>query len=69
MLVIPIPGSRSKERVEENAKGALLKLAPEDVQEIRRLCEAAEVAGERYPEMHLAATAGNCLPLDQWKGE
>ncbi|KLO06560.1 Aldo/keto reductase [Schizopora paradoxa] len=66
---VPIPGSRSKERVEENAKGALLKLAAEDVKEIRTLCEAAEVAGERYAEAHLAATAGTCLPLAEWKGE
>lgn len=68
-IVIPIPGCRTKEHVEENAKGALLRLAPEDVDEITKLCEATEVFGARYPEAHLAATQGKSLPLDQWKGE
>ncbi|KAH8115508.1 hypothetical protein DFH11DRAFT_1725746 [Phellopilus nigrolimitatus] len=33
---IPIPRCRSIERVEKTAGGAELKLAPEDVKEIRR---------------------------------
>ncbi|KLO07878.1 Aldo/keto reductase [Schizopora paradoxa] len=66
---IPIPGSRSKERVEENAKGALLELKPEDVKEIRKLCEEAEIHGERYPEEYMAGTKGDCIALGEWKGE
>jgi len=66
---VPIPGSYSKDRVEENANAAFLQLAPEDVQEITRLCAAAEVHGARYSGVSMAATQGDCLPLDQWKGE
>lgn len=68
-LVIPIPGCRTKDHVEETAKGALLRLTPEDVEEISKLCEATEVFGARYPAAHLAATQGKSLPLDLWMGE
>jgi len=66
---IPIPGCRSKERVEENAKGAELQLAPEDVKAIRELVEAAEVLGDRYPAFLLKHTQGDCISLSEWKGE
>jgi len=66
---IPIPGCRSAERVEENAVGAGLKLSDEDVKEIRELCEAAVVQGERYPDAFLKHCMGDCIPLDEWKGE
>ena len=66
---LPIPGCRSAERVEENAVGAELKLSAEDVKEIREVCEAAVVVGERYPEAFLRACMGDCIPLNEWKGE
>ncbi|KAH8111783.1 Aldo/keto reductase [Phellopilus nigrolimitatus] len=66
---IPIPGCRSVERVEENAGGAELKLAPEDVKAIRALSEAADVQGARYPEQFMSAVKGDCIALDEWKGE
>ena len=69
ILDIPIPGCRSSERVEENAGGADLQLAPEDVSAIRALSEAADVQGDRYPTAFMHTVEGNCIPLEAWKGE
>ncbi|EJC99948.1 Aldo/keto reductase [Fomitiporia mediterranea MF3/22] len=66
---IPIPGCRTVERVEENARGAEVRLTPEDVNAIRALSEAADVRGERYPSAFMASCEGNCIPLGEWKGE
>ena len=55
--------------MEENAGGAELQLAPDDVNAIRKLSESAEVKGTRYPEAFMKAVEGNCIPLNEWKGE
>ncbi|KAH8834808.1 NADP-dependent oxidoreductase domain-containing protein [Flagelloscypha sp. PMI_526] len=64
---VPIPGSRTPERLEENANSALLSLSPEDIKEIRNLVEAAEVCGSRNGEQGLARCYRDSLPLEQWK--
>ncbi|KAG6902933.1 hypothetical protein C0995_009325 [Termitomyces sp. Mi166 len=46
--VVPIPGIRTVERLEENARGAEIALEPDDVKAIRSVVESAEVMGERY---------------------
>ena len=69
LIVIPIPGCRTVERIEENAKGAELTLSAEDVKAIRKLSEDADVQGLRYPAAFMATVEGECLPLEQWKGE
>ncbi|EJD08584.1 Aldo/keto reductase [Fomitiporia mediterranea MF3/22] len=68
---IPIPGSRSADRVEENARAAELmsELKPEDISAIQALVEAADVHGERMPETYLKAHNDECIPLEEWKGE
>ncbi|KAH8110500.1 Aldo/keto reductase [Phellopilus nigrolimitatus] len=66
---VPIPGSRTIERVEENAGGAELRLAPEDVKAVRALSEAADVQGERYAEAGMQSVKGDSIPLAEWKGE
>ncbi|EJC99943.1 Aldo/keto reductase [Fomitiporia mediterranea MF3/22] len=66
---IPIPGCRSAERIEENARGAEIQLSAEDVGTIRALSEAADIRGDRYPSAGMASVEGNCLPLEAWKGE
>lgn len=66
-IVFPIPGTRSVARLEENAKGAEIKLEEEDVKEIRKFTQDADVQGDRYVD--LKAIEGNCLPLSEWKGE
>ena len=67
--VVPIPGCRTVERIEENARGAELSLSAEDVKAIRKLSEDADVQGLRYPDVFMQTVEGECIPLDQWKGE
>ncbi|KIJ49939.1 hypothetical protein M422DRAFT_160355 [Sphaerobolus stellatus SS14] len=65
---IPIPGSRSIARLDENAQGAEIKLAPEYVQQIRQLAnEADNVAGNRYSETFIPMS--DCISRAEWKGE
>ena len=64
-LGFAIPGSRTIARFEENARAAELHLAPEALQEIRKLCEDADVQGDRYG----APFAQGCIEVDEWKGE
>ncbi|THH06235.1 hypothetical protein EW145_g4223 [Phellinidium pouzarii] len=66
---VPIPGCRTVERVEENARGAELQLSQEDVKAIRALSEAADVQGGRYPPATLDTVEVECIPLEEWKGE
>ena len=46
--VVPIPGSTSAARVEENAGAVDIRLSPEDLAELETI--APDVAGERYAE-------------------
>jgi len=62
---VPIPGIRTVDRLEDNAKGAEIKLSPEDVKAIRQLVESADVAGDRYARI----PAGDCISKEEWKGE
>lgn len=48
--IIPIPGTKSTTRMDENAAAALLKLSDREVQDIRELAERTEVPGPRYHE-------------------
>lgn len=66
---IPIPGCRSPERVEENARGAEIQLSKEDIETITKLSEEADIIGARYAEAHMAATEGSCIPLEEYTGE
>lgn len=48
--IIPIPGTTKVKSLEENLRAALLKLSAEDLQEVRRIANEADLAGtERYP--------------------
>lgn len=47
--IIPIPGTKSAAKMDENATAALLQLSNKEVQEIRTLAEQAEIYGTRYP--------------------
>jgi aryl-alcohol dehydrogenase-like predicted oxidoreductase len=48
--VIPIPGSKRKERIEENVGALAVKLTPQDVTRIGAAIPAGAAAGLRYPE-------------------
>ena len=47
--IIPIPGTKSTSRMDENAGSALLQLRDQEVKEIRELAEQADIKGTRYP--------------------
>ena len=47
--IVPIPGTRKLERLDENVGAAVLELSAEDLQQIESVASAVEVQGERYP--------------------
>ena len=51
---IPIPGTRSAERVVENTKGGDVDLSEEELREIRKLIEEAKPVGDRYSAHHMS---------------
>ncbi|WP_416975407.1 aldo/keto reductase [Streptomyces sp. 4F14] len=50
--IVPIPGTRTPERVTENATSAQLTLTPEDLTRIDEILPHGS-AGSRYPESHM----------------
>jgi aryl-alcohol dehydrogenase-like predicted oxidoreductase len=53
--VVPIPGTRHKARLDENAGAALIQLTVAEQQRIDEVLATHAVAGMRYPEAHMAA--------------
>lgn len=47
--IIPIPGTKSTAKMDENAASALLRLSDQEVQGIRTLVEQTKIQGTRYP--------------------
>ena len=66
---VPIPGSSSVERLEENARAAEITLDAGDVEALRAAVAGADVRGTRYPEAYLARMAVDSVPREAWKGE
>lgn len=48
--IVPIPGTRSIARLDENAAAARLRLSDEDLQRIDQVLSSHTVVGTRYPE-------------------
>lgn len=48
--IVPIPGTRRLERLEENIGAAGVVLTPEDLREIENAASGIEIQGARYPE-------------------
>ncbi|QEH40333.1 aldo/keto reductase [Chitinophaga sp. XS-30] len=48
--IIPIPGTKRRKYLQENAAAADIQLSPSDVQEIETLMAGYSVSGERYSE-------------------
>jgi aryl-alcohol dehydrogenase-like predicted oxidoreductase len=53
--IVPIPGSKRRERLEENAAAVDIHLTRDDLQEIASLLPAGMAAGTRYPEPGMRA--------------
>ena len=47
--IVPIPGTRRLERLDENLAATELKLAAEDLEQLTALSDAITVVGDRYP--------------------
>jgi len=48
--IVPIPGTRKLERLEENIGAARVELTPDDLREIENAASNIMVQGDRYPE-------------------
>jgi aryl-alcohol dehydrogenase-like predicted oxidoreductase len=48
--IVPIPGTRKRERLDENIGAAAVELTPDDLREIESAASKIEVQGARYPE-------------------
>ena len=46
--IVPIPGSRKLERLEENIGAAAIELTPDDLKEIENAMSQIKVVGDRY---------------------
>jgi len=55
--IVPIPGTRKLERLDENLGAAAVDLAPDDLREIDSAASKIAVQGARYPE-HLERMTG-----------
>ncbi|KAJ6578889.1 NADP-dependent oxidoreductase domain-containing protein [Mycena vulgaris] len=60
---IPIPGTRTAARLDENAHSAEIGLSAADVEAIRRRVVEADVHGAR----HALVPEGDCIELAEWK--
>jgi aryl-alcohol dehydrogenase-like predicted oxidoreductase len=52
--VVPIPGTKSPRRLEDNAAAAQIELSAEDIEELDRAISPEAVRGSRYPEEMMA---------------
>src|SRR4029077_6258651 len=48
--IVPIPGTRKLERLDENIGAAAVELTPDDLREIDSAASKIAVQGDRYPE-------------------
>ena len=48
--IVPIPGSRKRERLDENIGALAVELKPDDLREIESAISKITVQGDRYPE-------------------
>ena len=51
--IVPIPGTRRRERIDENAGATALALSADDLADLNALVDTIGVAGDRYGEVHL----------------
>ncbi len=56
--IVPIPGTKRRERLEENAGAVDVKLTDEDLRRIEEAMPKGSVAGDRYAEQQMRAV--NC---------
>lgn len=52
--IVPIPGTRRKQRIDENGAATEIKLTPEELTRLDTAAAPSAVFGERYPEQAMA---------------
>jgi aryl-alcohol dehydrogenase-like predicted oxidoreductase len=63
--IVPIPGTRSISRLDENAAAANLELTAEELERINRILTNSAVAGKRYLEASMSLVNGESAPRNQ----
>jgi aryl-alcohol dehydrogenase-like predicted oxidoreductase len=53
--IVPIPGTKRRKYLEENAAAAEVKISPEELKRIDEVMPKGVAAGERYPEFQMDA--------------
>jgi aryl-alcohol dehydrogenase-like predicted oxidoreductase len=48
--IVPIPGTKRRKYLEENAAAVDIRLTPEEIAELEAAVPASEIAGDRYAE-------------------
>ncbi len=56
--IVPIPGTKRRKYLEENAAAAAINLSPADVAEIEAAMPIESVLGSRYPDQMMASLEG-----------
>jgi aryl-alcohol dehydrogenase-like predicted oxidoreductase len=56
--IVPIPGTKRRKYLEENAKTVEIKLSPEDLRRIDEVAPKGVTAGDRYPATGMATVNG-----------
>ena len=54
--IVPIPGTRHIDRLDENLGAAGIQFTPEQLIEIQQALDAIEIIGDRYPKSLLETT-------------
>ncbi|KAH6613014.1 NADP-dependent oxidoreductase domain-containing protein [Boeremia exigua] len=52
--IFPIPGTTSQERLAENGHSVTINLTEDETAKVRKLVDAADVSGSRYPEAFMS---------------
>lgn len=66
--IIPIPGTKKSQYLEENMGSLEVRLSKEDDAAIREAVEKAETSGARYPENMAKMNFADTPPLKGWTG-
>ena len=56
--IVPIPGTRRIERIEENAAATQVALSADDLADLNGIAARIEVRGDRYNEQHMSLVEG-----------
>ncbi|KAL4781284.1 NADP-dependent oxidoreductase domain-containing protein [Aspergillus varians] len=61
--IIPIPGTKSAGKMDENAAAAKIELSVQEVRDIRALAEGVDIRGSQYPAAVMATLCVDTPPL------